>query len=80
MKRFFSWNVNGIRAAAKKGLFDWMISSGADVIGLQETKAQIDQLDESFFPKGVSIIDFYSAVKKGYSGVALYYQRRAPEC
>jgi exodeoxyribonuclease-3 len=47
------------------------ISSGADVIGLQETKAQIDQLDESFFPKGYHY-HFYSAVKKGYSGVALY--------
>jgi exodeoxyribonuclease-3 len=46
-------------------------SSGADVIGLQETKAQIDQLDESFFPKGY-YYRFYSAVKKGYSGVALY--------
>jgi exodeoxyribonuclease-3 len=71
MKRIFSWNVNGIRAAAKKGLFDWMVSSAADVIGLQETKAQIDQLDESFFPKGYHY-HFYSAVKKGYSGVALY--------
>jgi exodeoxyribonuclease-3 len=49
---------------SKKGLFDWMVSSAADVIGLQETKAQIDQLDESFFPKGYHY-HFYSAVKKG---------------
>jgi len=73
MIRLVSWNVNGIRAAAEKGLFDWMASCNADIVCLQETKAQPDQLDRKFFevPGGYEH-HWASAVKKGYSGTAIY--------
>ena len=69
--KIISWNVNGIRAAEKKGLFAWMEDSGADVICLQETKAQPEQLNEVFSPPGWTV-NFASAQKKGYSGTAIY--------
>jgi len=68
----FSWNVNGIRAAHKKGFLEWMKNSGGDIICLQETKAQKEQLtDELINVKGYES-HFFSAEKKGYSGVAVY--------
>lgn len=70
-KRIISWNVNGIRAAEKKGLFQWLKESNPDVLCIQETKAQPDQLDETFYPEGYHV-HFMSAEKKGYSGVAVY--------
>ncbi|MDC7127302.1 MAG: exodeoxyribonuclease III [Spirochaetales bacterium] len=72
MKTLVSWNVNGIRAAEKKGLFDWMSEKNADFICLQETKAQKEQLSESFIePTGYKSW-FAEAEKKGYSGVVTY--------
>lgn len=72
MKTVISWNVNGIRAAEKKGLFEWMARKDADFVCLQETKAQPDQLEESMkSPSGYSSW-FASAEKKGYSGVVTY--------
>jgi exodeoxyribonuclease III len=72
VKTLISWNVNGIRAAEKKGLFEWMTSKDADFVCLQETKAQPEQLDERFTaPEGYSSW-FASAEKKGYSGVVTY--------
>ena len=41
-----SWNVNGIRAAQKKGLLDWLASAQPDILALQETKAQPEQVDD----------------------------------
>lgn len=71
MKSIISYNVNGIRAAAKKGFFDWLQTESPDVVCLQETKAQPDQLDDSFQkPEGYHTY-WYSAQKKGYSGVAI---------
>lgn len=68
-------NVNGIRSAAKKGFFEWMLKQKADVICIQETKAQIDQLtDPIFAPPGYHAY-FVEAVKKGYSGVAIYCKK-----
>ena len=69
-------NVNGIRSAYKKGLLDWMYRQHADVICIQETKAQFYQLpDELQSPSGYYA--FYNdAVKKGYSGVALYSSKK----
>ena len=65
-------NLNGIRAAARKGFFEWMDGQDADVICIQETKAQQHQLtDEIFHPKNY-VNYFCDAEKKGYSGVALY--------
>jgi len=75
MVKFCSWNVNGIRAVAQKGFFQWLEASGFDIVSLQETKAQREQLEESFFsPVGYSRVEFNSAVRKGYSGVADYYK------
>lgn len=65
-------NLNGIRAAAKKGFFTWLARQRADVVCIQETKAQIDQLEDAVFhPKGFHCY-YFDAVKKGYSGTALY--------
>ncbi len=70
--KILSWNINGIRAAYKKGLIDWMQALSPDILALQETKASPDQLqDELLMPPGYFAI-FNSAEKKGYSGVALY--------
>lgn len=72
MARIITCNTNGIRAAARKGFFDWLDKQRADVVCIQETKAQEDQLtDPVFMPAGYHC--FYNdAVKKGYSGTALY--------
>ena len=70
--RVISVNTNGIRAANKKGFFDWLKKVDADVICIQETKAQIDQLtDPVFMPEGY-YCEYHDAEKKGYSGVAIY--------
>ncbi len=70
--RIITANVNGIRAAERKGFFDWMKKQRADVICIQETKAQEHQLDDSiFYPKGYHCY-YFDAEKKGYSGVAIY--------
>lgn len=71
--RVITANVNGIRAAARKGFFDWLAQQNADVVCIQETKAQIHQLQElgeQFFPTDYCY--YHDAQKKGYSGVALY--------
>ena len=69
-------NVNGIRAAAKKGFFDWLATQKADVVCLQEIKAQTDQLtDEIFYPKGYHC-HYFPAEKKGYSGVGIYSKQQ----
>ena len=47
--RIITINVNGIRSARKKGFFDWILSQDADFICIQETRAQISQLDDIFF-------------------------------
>jgi exodeoxyribonuclease-3 len=70
--RIITLNCNGIRAAAKKGFFDWMQEQQADVVCLQETKAQESQLqDELFSPAGYTRY-LHDAEKKGYSGTAVY--------
>ncbi len=76
--RILCWNVNGIRANAKKGFFEWMLKEDADIVCLQETKAEPAQLSEEFIkPKGY--LSFWSsAEKKGYSGVAIY-SKKAPK-
>lgn len=70
--KVISYNVNGIRAALKKGFIDWLKAANPDVLCLQEIKAQEDQLDLSVFEEaGYSYNYWYSAQKKGYSGVAI---------
>lgn len=74
--RIISLNANGIRAAEQKGFFLWMAKQNADVICIQETKAQTKQLKaEVFWPKGYHCY-YHDAEKKGYSGVALYCQEK----
>ncbi|PIE90215.1 MAG: exodeoxyribonuclease III [Acidobacteria bacterium] len=74
--KLLSWNVNGIRAAGKKGLWDWFASQQADIVAFQETKAQPSQLDEEVLqPKGYQSY-WHSAEKRGYSGVATYTKRQ----
>jgi len=70
--RIVSLNANGIRAAARKGFFDWLPTRNADVVCIQETKAQLAQLtDDRFFPDGYHCY-YADAERKGYSGVAIY--------
>ncbi len=70
--RIISYNVNGIRAALKKGFIDWLQAANPDVIALQETKAHKEQLDLSVFEKaGYPYHYWFSAQKKGYSSVAI---------
>ena len=70
--RIITLNVNGIRAAARKGFFDWLPSQGADIVCLQETRAQPEQRrDPIFTPPGYHVY-YLDAERKGYSGVAVY--------
>ena len=70
--KIVSYNVNGIRAALKKGFLDWLVATNPDVICLQEIKAQENQLDLSVFESaGYPYNYWFSAQKKGYSGVAI---------
>ena len=71
MTKIISYNVNGIRAAMKKGFIDWLLASNADIVCLQETKAQVDQIPVFDFQEVGYNCFAYSAVKKGYSGVAI---------
>ena len=74
--RIITVNVNGIRAAARKGFFSWMTRQRADVICIQETKAQVAQLEDPvFWPRGYHAF-FHDAEKKGYSGVAIYCRHK----
>ncbi len=75
--KLISYNVNGIRAAAKKGLFDWIKEEDPDVICLQETKAQQDQVDLSVLHELGYHDYWFSAVKKGYSGVLTLSKTKA---
>ncbi|HDZ16034.1 MAG TPA: exodeoxyribonuclease III [Methylophaga aminisulfidivorans] len=77
--RIITANVNGIRAAARKGFFDWLPKQNADVVCIQETKAQIHQLDDEIFsPEGYHCY-YHDAEKKGYSGVAIYSKTKPDE-
>ena len=77
--RVISINVNGIRSAARKGFYDWLRRQRADVVCLQELKAQVDQLDDrQFWPPSFNCY-YHPAQKKGYSGVGLYARREPDE-
>ncbi len=70
--KIISYNVNGIRAALKKGFIDWLKAANPDVLCLQETKAHKEQLDLSIFEAaGYPYNYWFSAQKKGYSSVAI---------
>lgn len=73
--KIISYNVNGIRAALKKGLEEWLKAADPDVICLQETKATKEQVDVSVFENLGYKHYWYSAQKKGYSGVAIFTKK-----
>ncbi len=73
--KLVSWNVNGVRAALKKGLLAYMADCGADVICLQETKAHPDDVAEVAWRKGYAAY-WNSADKRGYSGTAIFTRKK----
>lgn len=70
--KILSWNVNGIRAAAKKGFLDWLAAASPDILCVQETKAQPEQLGKELIDPPGYRSHWLGAKKKGYSGVAVY--------
>ena len=73
--KLVSWNVNGVRSVTRYGFLDWLSKISPDVLCLQETKAQKDQLtSEVQSPSGYRSL-WHSAVDKGYSGVSMYYKK-----
>lgn len=76
--RIITLNANGIRSAARKGLFHWLAVQRADVVCLQETKCQIHQLGDHPVEIPGYQSWFYDAQRKGYAGVAVY-SRRTPD-
>lgn len=70
-----SYNVNGIRAAMNKGFVEWLQQVNPDVIGLQEVKALENQIDISIFQDLGYEVYWYPALKKGYSGVAIFTKK-----
>ena len=74
--RILCWNINGIRAAWKKDLPGWFAKESPDVLCLQETKAQQDQLSADIVNVNNYKSYFFSAEKKGYSGVAVYSKHK----
>jgi exodeoxyribonuclease-3 len=76
--RILTLNANGIRSAARKGLFEWLPAQQADVVCVQETKAQEAQLDGAHRPAGYHSYWHDARSKKGYSGVAVF-SRHAPD-
>lgn len=78
--RIISFNANGLRSAATKGFFDWFRAQDADLLCLQETKAQEHQLQSpAFLPDGYRAFFRDASTKKGYSGVAIYSRREPDE-
>ncbi len=73
--RVISLNLNGIRSAATKGVFPWLAKQKADVVCLQELKAQIPDLTADMLAPANLASAFHPAQRKGYSGVGLYFRR-----
>jgi exodeoxyribonuclease-3 len=76
MLRVITANLNGIRSAASKGFFSWLEQQNADIVCLQETKAQISQLEDPVFHPPGYYICYNDAEKKGYSGTAIYSRHK----
>jgi exodeoxyribonuclease-3 len=72
--RVASWNVNGLRSIAGKGFLEWLRRSGADVVGVQETRCTPDQVPADLRPRGWHT-HFVCAKRPGYSGVGMYSRR-----
>jgi len=76
MYRVITCNTNGIRAAQRKGFFDWLKKQRADVVCIQETKAQIHQLDPALFEPTGYYCFYNDAQRPGYSGTALFSRKK----
>ena len=74
--QIISYNVNGIRAAIKKGLIEWLEAAAVDVLCVQETKASPADIDISIFTSLGYHVAWYPAQKKGYSGVAIFSKKK----
>jgi len=74
--KIISYNVNGIRAALRKGFDTWLQATDPDVVLLQETKATVDQVDVAVFEELGYHHYWFSAQKKGYSGVAVLTKQK----
>jgi exodeoxyribonuclease-3 len=72
MLRIVTLNLNGIRSACRKGFLDWIAAQDADVVCVQEVKAQATDLDDTMRALGRAVGHFHFARQKGYSGVGLY--------
>jgi len=78
--KIITYNVNGVRAALKKGLLDWLRSANPDILCMQEVKAAPEQIDLDLFKAlGYDHIYWYPAQKKGYSGTAVF-SKIEPNC
>lgn len=77
--RIITANLNGIRSASTKGFFEWLATQDADLVGVQEVKAQHDDVHGVFDRAGGSTGHFHFAQKKGYSGVGLYSRHEPSE-
>ncbi len=77
MFRVITFNANGIRSAARKGFFRWLAAQNADVVCVQETKAQEHQIPPELLDLTEFTATFVDAEKKGYSGVAIFARRTA---
>lgn len=74
--RVYSWNVNGIRASTKKGLDRWVEQSNAEIIGLQEVRADLASIPEEILALKDYQQHYVAAEKKGYSGVGMLSRRK----
>ena len=77
--QIISYNLNGIRAAIKKGLIKWLETAAVDVLCVQETKASPEDIDISIFTSLGYHVAWYPAQKKGYSGVAIFSKKKPDE-
>lgn len=73
--KIISYNLNGIRSAATKGMFEWLRSENPDIFHVQETKAQLEQVDLTPLREMGYQVYWHSALKKGYSGVASFVKQ-----
>ena len=77
--RVVSWNVNGIRAAARKGFGDWLAAADAEFVGLQEVRALPEQIPAEVRESAAHHAYWVAAEKKGYSGVGFLARRAADD-
>tara|TARA_Y100001970_G_C14251135_1_gene871965 strand:- start:109 stop:882 length:774 start_codon:yes stop_codon:yes gene_type:complete len=74
--RLITLNVNGIRSASSKGFFEWLKNQNADIVCLQETRIQSEQLTQNMLSPETFGSAFEFAEKKGYSGVGIYFKKK----